>query len=142
MSTYNTNLAAEFWVLSMLHRLGVDATLTLGNKKAVDIVITDDRAGHKTVDVKGLQKRYDWPADNIRQSAPGDHFEHFYVFLTFDGKIKDPDYAPSVWIVPANEVGRFVRCYKTRTVVSRAALVRDGTQYKQAWSLLVEGSAA
>ena len=33
---YNTNLAAEFHALSMLHRLGLEATLTIGNKKAVD----------------------------------------------------------------------------------------------------------
>jgi len=36
MSKYNTNLAAEFYVLSMLHRLGAEATLTLANRKAVD----------------------------------------------------------------------------------------------------------
>ena len=42
MSGYNTNLAAEFHVLSMLHRLGADATLTLGNKKGVDIVVVRD----------------------------------------------------------------------------------------------------
>lgn len=45
---YNTNLAAEFYVLSVLHRLGVSATLTLGNKKSVDIVITRD-AGNAIV---------------------------------------------------------------------------------------------
>lgn len=28
MTTYNTNLAAEFYVLSMLHRLGGDASLS------------------------------------------------------------------------------------------------------------------
>ncbi len=39
---YNTNLAAEFYVLSMLHRLGADANLTLGNKKSVDIAIVKD----------------------------------------------------------------------------------------------------
>ena len=38
MTNYNTNLASEFYVLSMLHRLGSDASLTLGNKKSVDIV--------------------------------------------------------------------------------------------------------
>lgn len=140
MEKYNTNLAAEFWVLSMLHRLGADAALSIGNKKAVDIVITGDGAGLKTVDVKGLQKHYDWPADNIRETGPDNHF---YVFLTFDGKIEDPDHAPSVWIVPANEVKRFVKHYKTRKVVSRTALVRDGTQYyRQAWHRLVGGSAA
>jgi hypothetical protein len=39
MKGYDTNLAAEFYVLSVLHRLGMSATLTLGNKKAVDIVV-------------------------------------------------------------------------------------------------------
>jgi hypothetical protein len=34
---YNTNLAAECYVLSMMHRLGAEANLTLGNKKSVDI---------------------------------------------------------------------------------------------------------
>ena len=37
--TYNTNLAAEFYVLSVLHRLGAEANLALGNKKSVDIVV-------------------------------------------------------------------------------------------------------
>jgi len=31
---YNTNLAAEFHVLSILHRLGLEATLTLGKKNS------------------------------------------------------------------------------------------------------------
>jgi hypothetical protein len=37
--TCNTNLASEFFVLSALHRLGLDAVLTLGNKKSVDIAV-------------------------------------------------------------------------------------------------------
>ena len=39
MVGYETNLASEFYILSVLHRLGVDATLTLGNKKSVDILV-------------------------------------------------------------------------------------------------------
>lgn len=31
-SGYDTNLAAEFYVLSCLHRIGLTANLTLGNK--------------------------------------------------------------------------------------------------------------
>jgi hypothetical protein len=33
MSGYDTSLAAEFYVLSCLHRRGLTANLTLGNKK-------------------------------------------------------------------------------------------------------------
>jgi hypothetical protein len=39
MSGYNTNLAAGFQVLSVLQRLGAEATLSLTNKKTVDIVV-------------------------------------------------------------------------------------------------------
>ena len=63
MTKYNTNLAAEFYVLSMLHRLGAEAALTLGNKKAVDIVVANENMSITTIDVKGLEKRYDWPSE-------------------------------------------------------------------------------
>ena len=46
MTKYNTNLASEFYVLSMVHRLGVDASLTLGNKKAVDIIVLNGKQDH------------------------------------------------------------------------------------------------
>jgi hypothetical protein len=52
---YNTNLAAEFYILSMLHRLGIDANLTLENKKSVDDIAAVRSAGDAiTIDVKGL----------------------------------------------------------------------------------------
>ncbi len=53
-NTYNTNLAAEFYVLSVLHRLGAEANLTLGNKKAVDIVVVRGAGDTVTIDVEGL----------------------------------------------------------------------------------------
>ena len=52
---YNTNLAAEFYVLSVLHRLGADAMLILGNKKSVDIAIVRDAGDAVTIDVNRFQ---------------------------------------------------------------------------------------
>ena len=37
--TNNTNLASEYYVISMLYRIGAEAYLTLGKKKSVDIVV-------------------------------------------------------------------------------------------------------
>ena len=85
MTTYNTNLAAEFHVLSMLHRLGIDASLSLGNKKAVDVVVVRDSGDVVTVDVKGLAGMTSWPVDNVKVSKPN----HFLVFVCFLGKIGD-----------------------------------------------------
>lgn len=137
MSTYNTNLASEFWVLSVLHRLGADASLTLGNKKAVDIVIATPTGRIKTLDVKGVAGPYDWPADNIRLPAPR---THFYAFLSFNGRIQDPTSTPDVWIVPAAALRPFIRKYKTRVVVSRAEMRNRGKRYLRGWRHLVRQS--
>ena len=37
--SYDTNLASEFYALSALYRPGLDAVLTLGNKKSVDLAV-------------------------------------------------------------------------------------------------------
>jgi hypothetical protein len=99
---YNTNLAAEFYVLSVLHRLGLDANLTLGNKKSVDIAIVRDAGEAYAIDVKGLAGKTGWPIDNIRAGKE----RHFLVFVSFLGKISQPEVAPEVYIVPSTEMDR------------------------------------
>jgi hypothetical protein len=118
----------------MLCRLGADASLTLGNKKSVDIVVTTPSGRVKTVDVKGLAGPYDWPATNIRLPGPKNHF---YVFLTFEGRIDDPAESPKAWIVPAVHLGPFVQEYRTRSVVSRSRIRASGKRYAGAWWRLV-----
>jgi hypothetical protein len=134
MTKYNTNLAAEFYVLSMLHRLGADAALTLGNKKAVDIIVANENRTVSTIEVKGLVKRFDWPADNIHSFQD---IQHFYVLVSFEGKITDPLSPPSAWIIPANDLTRFIRKYTTRIVISRAAVQAEGQRFFHAWSKIV-----
>lgn len=133
MTKYNTNLASEFYVLSMLHRLGADASLTLGNKKAVDIIVVNEKGTMITVDVKGVAGRYDWPADNIHTFQDPNHF---YVFMSFEGKIADPQSTPSVWIIPSTELAPFIHKFKTRTDISRVQVREKGEQYRDAWHLI------
>jgi hypothetical protein len=132
MTKYNTNLAAEFYVLSMLQRLGVDASLTLGNKKAVDIIVVNENGKITTIDVKGLAGPYDWPADNMHSLQDPNHF---YVLVSFEGKITDPQSVPSAWIIPSIELAQFFHKYKTRTDVSRSVLKEKGKQFLHAWYL-------
>ena len=133
MTKYNTNLAAEFYVLSMLHRLGADASLTLGNKKAVDILVVNENGTITTIDVKGLAGSYDWPASNIHKLQDP---QHFYVLVSFEGKISDPQSIPSAWIIPSTELDQFFRKYKTRLDVSRAAVKDKGRHFLHAWNLI------
>jgi hypothetical protein len=130
---HNTNLAAEFWALSMLYRLGIDANLTLGNKKSVDILVHRKSQNICTIDVKGLAGPYDWPADNIRVI---DNPTHFYIFLSFEGKISDFLASPSVWIIPSKQIKPFIKQYKTRPVVSRKLVKENGDKFKDGWQQL------
>jgi hypothetical protein len=139
MSTYNTNLAAEFYVLSMLYRRGADASLTLGNKKAVDIVVALPSGQTVTIDVKGVAGAHDWPCDNLRLPAPA---HHFLVLVSFEGKMANPHTVPSVWVVPANETTPFIKSYAVRKVIVRSAIRAQGATYLQAWSRIVGGPHA
>lgn len=109
MTTYNTNLAAEFYVLSMLHRLGFDASLSLGNKKAVDVVIVRDSGNVVTVDVKGLAGTTSWPVDNVKKIAK----HHFLIFVSFLGKINEYAVQPEVYVVPSKACRRLSTIHQT-----------------------------
>jgi hypothetical protein len=134
MTTYNTNLAAEFYVLSMLHRLGFDASLTLGNKKAVDILVVRDSGDVVGIDVKGLAGTTSWPVDNVKKIAKG----HFLVFVSFHNKINNHSIQPEVYVVPSNRLQSLVYHSPNgrRHVLQLSRMRRDGKQFRDAWPLL------
>ena len=134
MARYHTNLAAEFYVLSCLHRIGLDAHLTLGNRKGVDIVVLRDDGDAVTVEVKGLAGKYEWPAGNLESQRPD---KHYVVLISFEGQIDELAMPPPrAWVVPFTDMDRFVRHYRTRTNVSRSKILRAGTEYENAWRLI------
>jgi hypothetical protein len=131
---YNTNLAAEFNVLSILHRLGADANLTLGNKKSVDIVVVRGAGDTITVDVKGLAGKTSWPVDNIGQGKAG----HFLVLVCFLGKIEEPSHGPEVYVIPAPRLQPFVyHAPSGRRVIQLARARSLGKKYIDAWDQLL-----
>ena len=130
---YNTNLASEFYVLSALHRLGVDAVLTLGNKKSVDLAVVRDAGDSVTVDVKGLAGKTSWPVDNVKDAKPG----HFLVFVCYAGKIADIEQPPEVWVVPSTKLAPLIyNAPGGRKVVQRSKLIKDAQEFKNAWPLI------
>jgi hypothetical protein len=137
MSGYDTNLASEFHVLSILHRLGAEAMMTLGNKKSVDIVVVRKKGEAVTVDVKGVARKYDWPADNIR---PTRRNRHFVVLVSFESKISKPAVPPSVWVVPYESLKDFTKQYKGRKNILRARILKSGKRYKNAWGLILRST--
>ena len=97
----NTNLASEYYVLSMLYRVGANAYLTLGNKKSVDIIV-DKNNRILSIDVKGLKGTTGFPIDNWDKKEK----THFLVFVSFFNKIDDPQIIPETYIVPSLDIDK------------------------------------
>src|SRR6185436_20234536 len=54
------DLAAKFYVLSVLHRLGAEANLTFAQPDDVDITVVQESGHVLTIDVKTLAGTTDW----------------------------------------------------------------------------------
>jgi hypothetical protein len=146
----NTNLASEFYVLSMLHRKGLEPSLTLGNKKSVDIILTkEDKI--ITIDVKGIQsKNVGFPMDNWNLKKPS----HFLIFVGFKdiSNHKVLENNPECYIVPSTEIdnkfkeleldsykkepGKLLCRYSTRCIVDLSRLRKLAERYKYRWDLI------
>ncbi|MBI2185627.1 MAG: hypothetical protein HYU37_00725 [Acidobacteria bacterium] len=132
---YNTNLASEFHAMSVLYRLGLDANLTLGNKKAVDIVVVQSPGKTITIDVKAVAGRVDWLVGNAAGPA---RKGHFVVLLAYDGKFGQIEYQPKAWVLPHDEFLRLIRAAKAPSIMRyvRRSEVAQLAQRADAWHLL------
>ncbi len=132
---YLTNLASEFYVISTLCRLGLDASLTLGNRKRVDITVIIDEGKALTIDVKAVAGKVDWLLGNNPLQAAKNHF---VVLLSYEGKFSDTSCLPKVWIVPSEKLASFVKVAGNNTTrfLSRKTFREDGKEYENAWGLL------
>jgi|GEM_PF-6572559 len=99
----SSNLAAEFYVASLLYRLGYTATITLGHTKEIDIVVYDEKTKRTvTIDVKGLKNTTNWVMPDESKLSP--RKTHFFALVTFRNKIRDLSAVPEVFFVPSTRV--------------------------------------
>lgn len=106
MSTNNTNMASEFWFFAQLHRLGYKAYITLGNTKAIDMLV-ELEVERLTFDVKG---RESFQSGGYPYLEAG-YFpkNHFFVFIGLevkkDGKkVSFSQNEPECYIVEADKL--------------------------------------
>lgn len=81
----NTNLAAEYYVMSLLSRAGKEAYLSLGNKKGVDIIVQTGRVSICLIEVKGVNQNNDWLIGNTGRFLQSPAL--FYALQCFNGKM-------------------------------------------------------
>jgi hypothetical protein len=130
-------MAAEFYVLSCLHRLGMNATMTLGNQKAVDLVVVRRPGEVATIDVKGVAGKDDWFL-GVPPETPQPR--HFVALLSFEGRMADPSSVPSVWVVPERDLLVWIGRWKNTYGIKRRTVATQLGAYRDAWSrLLTDG---
>jgi|WetSurMetagenome_2_1015567.scaffolds.fasta_scaffold41061_3 hypothetical protein len=127
----HTSMSAEFFVLSMLHRKEINAYLTLGKTKAVDILIEKGDGTSITIDVKGIAGTTSWPVDNVTKIEKN----HYLVFVSFMNKIRAPSILPEVYIVPSLNLKDYIYTNPkgNRKVVNLSELRKHKDLYLNKW---------
>jgi hypothetical protein len=96
-------LAAKFYVLSVLHRLGAEANLTYAQPDNVDIAAVLQSGEARTIDVKTLTGTSQWPVENFSAKK-----YHFVVFVCFEREWRNPEAVPNVYIWPSQRLKAFI----------------------------------
>jgi hypothetical protein len=127
-------LASKFYVLSVLHRLGADATLTFSQSDNVDITVVLESGNALTVDVKTLTGPLEWPVGDFRARAG-----HFLTFVWYP-TASQPNTPPSVYIVGSEQLRRFLADHRE----DKVSLDRldEAVQAREAWGRLAAAPAA
>jgi hypothetical protein len=127
-------LASKFYVLSVLHRLGADATVTFSQVDNVDITVVLESGNALTVDVKTLTGPLEWLVTDFHARAG-----HFVAFVWYPASV-EPNVPPTVYIVASEQLRRFVTDHKVASV-SLTTLDQE-IQARNAWQHLAVSAAA
>ena len=132
---FDTGIASEYLVLSMLYRLGIDAYMTLGNKKSVDIWIKNDDGSDISIDVKSVRAFDSVPVDNVVAKD-----NHYVVFVIYNNKFEDVLTLPEFYIVPSKYVVENRIKYDLKSGGERFNIFKkDIKDYINRWDLLKKG---
>jgi hypothetical protein len=127
-------LASKFYVLSVLHRLGADATLTFSQSDNVDITVVLESGHALTVDIKTLTGPMEWPVGDFRARAG-----HFLAFVWYPSSA-NPNIPPNVYIVASEQLKGFLNHHAEATV--SLARLDEEVQARDAWQQLAVSTAA
>jgi hypothetical protein len=129
------DLAAKFHVLSVLHRFGLEANLSLAQPDNVDITVLGRNGRTVTVDVKTVDGSRDWLVDQFSTRK-----HHYVVIVAFSSEEADEIKTPSAYIVASEDLRKFLS-RRRLTAISLEVLSQEFDAL-DAWQLIVSEQAA
>lgn len=133
--TGHLQLAAKFYVLSLLHFLGADANLTSPQSDNVDITVVKQPGEAFTIQVKTLMGTSRWPVEKFSARK-----HHFVAFIRYEPGSHDPHVAPDVYIWASERLKAYIARDRTKTVSLED--VASKLDPKSAWKQFVTRPAA
>lgn len=119
----STHLAGEYFVAAELYRMGYSVGMTIGNAKAIDILVEKDGL-MIPVQVKAIRdkKSVGWPM--MKDKVRGDVI---YVFVLLNPPGMKPDY----YVATGEEAKAQVKQYETRGIINLSTL--KSPQFLERW---------
>lgn len=129
-----TGMAGEFFVMERLFRLGALPALTMGNAKAIDILVRTAGSRHVAINVKAVRGNAGkWTVGADDYSGRDDLMFVFLLYRNFS----DLTSSPSAWIVPADDVERIKRPWLSNGGFAVYQSSRDELEpFFNAWHLI------
>jgi hypothetical protein len=128
------DLAAKFFVLSALHRLGAQATLAPGDAADVDIVIINGGTVI-TAQVKTLTGGWRWHVEEIHARE-----NHYILFVGFTTDIRNPQVSPEVFVLSSKNLQAALLCQQETEI--RIDAMGERLKAHEAWHQLVSPPSA
>lgn len=126
-NTFDTGVAAEYFVLSQIYRLGLEAYISQGNKKAIDIRVIQENGNPISVDVKAVRGYSSLVVNNVKAKE-----NHLVAFVIYNNKFENVLTQPEVYIVPSLEVPSITQYFKKERRVMKGNLEK----YLNNWGAL------
>ena len=126
----STHLAGEYFVAAELYRRDYHVGMTIGNAKAIDILV--EKSGSMIpIQVKAIRdkKSVGWPMmeDRVKEGI-------VYVFVL----LNEPETKPDYYIATAQEARSKVKQYPTRGIIQLFSL--KSAEFQERWDKLQESA--
>jgi len=126
--------AAKFFVVSVLHRMGVEATVSFSQSDNVDITIIQESGRALTVDVKTLSGTKEWTVSPFRARN-----HHYMVFVWYPPNGK-PSAQPTAYVVASERLRRLLARKRVRSL--SLDVLANELSAQDAWQELMVAPAA
>lgn len=130
-NSHNTGIASEYLILAKLYRLGLEAYISQGNMKSIDIRVIQKSGIPISIDVKSVRAYSSLVVNNVTPL-----YNHFVVFVVYNNKFDDLNFEPEIFVVPSLELPSITETYGNEKRVLKGKLF----SYKNAWYYINEGN--